>query len=126
MDKESDAKIKMRQQRRWNYAWIISTFLILGSALFGFAAKRNFFVCCLSISPRNACTANLKQIDGAKNTWALEGKKRAGAVVVDGDLFGTNLYVHYLRNKPDCLSGGRYSLRPVGQKPRCSVFGHTI
>jgi hypothetical protein len=123
MDNESVAETDTRQQRRWSYAWIISTFLILSSALFGFAAKRNFFVCCLSISPRNACIANLKQIDGAKMTWALEGKKPADTVVRDSDLFGPKLY---LRDKPQCPSGGGYSLRRIGQKPRCSVYGHTI
>lgn len=124
MDNESDAEIKSRQQHRWNVAWIISTLLILSSALVTFAAKNNFFVYgCHRPSPKNACVANLKQIDGAKNTWALEGKKPAGAVVRDSDLFGPSLY---LRDKPECLGGGRYSLRPIGQKPRCSVYGHAI
>lgn len=123
MDHESDAEAETRQQRRWRYAWIISAFLISGSALFTFAAKNNFFVYCHYMSPKNACIANLKQIDGAKNTWALEGKKSAGAVVKDSDLFSPQLYI---RDKPQCPGGGSYSLRRTGQKPRCSVFGHTI
>jgi hypothetical protein len=127
MNNELDDEMKVRQQRRWSYAWIISTLLILASAFFTFAAKNNFFYSrCGPVSPRNVCISNLKQIDAAKNTWALERKKPVGAVVRDSDLFGTNLYVHYLRDKPECISGGRYSLRPVGQKPRCSVYGHTI
>lgn len=123
MDNESDAEIKARHQRRWRWAWIISSFLILGSAFFTFAGKNSPFVCCLQITPRNACIANLRQIEGAKQTWALENKKRADAVAVDADLYGPQLYI---RDKPECPGGGRYSIRPVGLKTRCSVYGHTI
>jgi hypothetical protein len=124
MNNESDTEKLARQRRRWRHAWLISTFLILGSALFSFAAMNNFFVSrCGPISPRNTCIANLKQIDGAKMTWAFEWKKPAVTTVTDGDLFGPGLY---LRDKPQCPSGGSYSLRRTGQKPRCSVFGHTL
>jgi hypothetical protein len=125
MDNESDAEVEARQQRRWNYAWIISTFLILGSGLFTFAVKNNFFGygCIHRTSLKNVCIGNLKQIDGAKSTWALENKKPPGAVVVDGDLFGRTLYI---RDKPQCPSGGTYSLRRTGQKPRCTIPEHII
>jgi hypothetical protein len=69
------------------------------------------------------CFANLKQIDGAKATWALENKKENSDISTASDLFGTNAYV---RDTPMCPQGGTYSLRSVQQKPVCSHPGHTI
>ena len=44
------------------------------------------FIKAREASQKNACIANLKQIDGAKNTWALEQKKVNADVPVDSDL----------------------------------------
>ena len=74
-------------------------------------------------NPRNACVANLKQIEGAKATWALENKKLPTDVPQDSDLFGTN---RYLREKLNCSEGGTYSLGAVNEKPTCSIPGHTL
>jgi prepilin-type N-terminal cleavage/methylation domain-containing protein len=74
-------------------------------------------------SQRNACIANLKQIDGAKNTWALENKKVNTHVPVDSDLFGATLYI---REKPACPANGTYSLEQVDAKPECTIGNHTL
>ena len=39
-------------------------------------------------SQKNACIANLKQVEGAKATWALEMKKVNTDTLGDSDLFG--------------------------------------
>jgi len=52
---------------------------------------------------RNACIANLKQIDGAKATWALEQNKTSNPSVTV--LYGTNAY---LLEKPWCPDGENY------------------
>ena len=44
------------------------------------------FIKAREASQKNACIANLKQIDGAKNTWALEQKKVNADVPADADL----------------------------------------
>jgi|SRR5678815_1607689 prepilin-type N-terminal cleavage/methylation domain-containing protein len=66
---------------------------------------------------RNACIANLKQIDGAKATWALESKAASGATVADTDIYGTDKYI---RQAPDCPSGGSYGINKVDEKPTCT------
>ena len=81
------------------------------------------FIKAREFSQKNACIANLKQIDGAKNTWALEQKKVNADVPVDTDLFGTSLYI---RSKPGCPAGGTYSLLAVVEKPTCTTAGHTL
>src|SRR5512141_1691517 len=65
------------------------------------------FVKARAASQKNACIANMKQIDGAKATWALENKKVNTDSPTDGDLFGDTLYI---RAKPECPGGGTYAL----------------
>ena len=74
-------------------------------------------------SQRAACVANLRTIDGAKSTWALEQRKTGTDVPTDTDLFGQTLYI---KDKPNCPAGGTYSLNAVDQKPTCSVADHTF
>ena len=81
------------------------------------------FIKAREASQKNACIANLKQIDGAKNTWALEQKKVNADVPVDSDLFGTTLYI---REKPSCPANGTYNLLSVVTKPTCTTAGHTL
>jgi prepilin-type N-terminal cleavage/methylation domain-containing protein len=86
------------------------------------------FVKARSASQRNACIANLKQIDGAKGTWAMENKKHNADAVVDTDLFGNTAYI---RIKPACPGGGApYLLNQVDTLPSCTLGplpdGHTL
>ena len=74
-------------------------------------------------SQKNACINNLRQIDGAKATWALEQKKIGNDTPGDTDLFGTTLYI---REKPSCPAAGTYTINNVDTKPGCSVADHTL
>jgi len=75
------------------------------------------FVKARQISQKNACIANMKQIDGAKATWALEMKKNNADVPVFADLFGA---VAYIRRPPQCPSGAvDYVLNAVAAQQVC-------
>ena len=75
------------------------------------------FVKARTASQRNACIANLKQIEGAKATWALENKKTGGDSPGPGDLFGPDKYI---AKKPECpASPVDYVLNTVDQPPTC-------
>ena len=76
------------------------------------------FVKARAASQKNACIANLKQMDGAKATWALEQKQVDSNTPVDTDLFGTT---QYIRDKPLCPGGGTYTLGNVATRPLCSL-----
>jgi predicted RNase H-like nuclease (RuvC/YqgF family) len=67
------------------------------------------------------CIGNLKQIEAAKATWALQMHKAPNEMPLDADLFGPG---KYLPQKPVCPSGGVYTLGPVGGKPTCTAPGH--
>ena len=72
---------------------------------------------------QTACIANLKAIEGAKGFWALEMKKTDADVPTDADLFGPE---QAISQKPSCPAGGDYDLKPVSQKPTCTIPGHAL
>ena len=76
------------------------------------------FIKAREASQRNACIANLKQIDGAKQTWALETKQVAGATPTEAALYGPSLYI---RDTPECPANGAYTLGAVTAKPTCNL-----
>ena len=100
----------------------------LGAALGGLLVALLFTTSCDFASspprpPRQVCTQQLLQIDFAKQTWALEHNKTTNDTPVESDLFGTNAYIW---QKVSCPAGGVYQLRRVGEKPHCSIPGHTL
>ena len=86
------------------------------------------FIKAREASQRSACIANMKQIEGAKATWALEQKKLNASVPVATDLFGDTSYI---RVAPSCPAGtGAYVLTAVNVLQACpnvaSVPSHTL
>jgi prepilin-type N-terminal cleavage/methylation domain-containing protein len=83
------------------------------------------FVKARTLSQKNACIANLKQVDGAKATWAMELKKNNSDTPADTELFGATLYI---KDKPECPGGGTYSILAVDTKITCtlSAAGHSL
>ena len=83
------------------------------------------FVKARATAQKNACIANLKQIDGAVQQWALEQKKAATDTYATTD---TTL-LSYLKGSllPACPGGGTYTAgATVSASPTCSVSGHTL
>ena len=81
------------------------------------------FIKARSHSQQNACIENIRQIFGAKATWALENRKTPSDTPNFGDLFGPTLYI---RETPECPAGGVYNLQPVDTKPTCNIAGHSL
>jgi prepilin-type N-terminal cleavage/methylation domain-containing protein len=90
--------------------------LLAGIALPNFVKSRNR-------AQRNACINNLRQIDGAKEQWALESRKSAGSVT---DNAAVNSYIK--RGAPSCPGGGGYLYQNVDNPPTCSLsaLGHSL
>ena len=70
----------------------------------------------------NACINNLRQIDGAKQQWALENRKTATALVNQSEL------LHYFKGNamPVCPAGGVYTINTVSLAPICNIPGHAL
>ncbi len=80
------------------------------------------FVKARQTAQKNACVNNLRQIQGAKQMWALENKK------LDTDKPQESEIAEYLPNKhlPVCPAGGTYTFNAVSEKPECSISGHAL
>ncbi|HEX5218259.1 MAG TPA: hypothetical protein VFZ59_01725 [Verrucomicrobiae bacterium] len=70
----------------------------------------------------NGCINNLRQIDGAKNQWALEHQKTADAIPTAQDIapYFTDQII------PVCPAAGKYTLNAVSVAPTCSIPGHVM
>jgi len=76
----------------------------------------------LTIIHRNACINHLRELDGAKQQWALEKNKNVDAVPTEKDL------LPYLKGGvfPVCPDGGTYVINSVEALPTCTVAGHVL
>lgn len=70
-------------------------------------------------SHQNACIANLKQIQGAKEQFLLAGGTGSGegGAIVSGDLFGDEKYI---KVTPKCPAGGTYTIGGADTDPTCN------
>jgi general secretion pathway protein G len=67
------------------------------------------------------CINNLRQIDVAKQAWALEQKKGPTDVPTTSDL------LPHLNGKfPTCPAGGSYNINAVSAAPECSIPKHVL
>jgi len=80
------------------------------------------FVRARNTAQTNACVNNLRQIDGAKQQWALEQKKQDTSVPDLTDI------TPYLKGgqMPQEPASGTYSILAVNTNPTCTVTGHTL
>ncbi|HTL59534.1 MAG TPA: DUF4190 domain-containing protein [Candidatus Limnocylindrales bacterium] len=81
------------------------------------------FVKARNVAMTNMCVNNLRQIDAAKQMWAVEKNKDGSQTPTGQDL------TPYLKRDFTafvCPAGGTYSINSVGEKPACSVAGHEL
>ena len=71
---------------------------------------------------KGTCINNLRQLDGAKEQWALESRRNAGDAVEVADI---SPYLVW-KSLPTCPAGGLYSLGKIGEFPTCSENGHAL
>ncbi len=82
------------------------------------------FIKARETSRTKACVSNLKQIDAAKEQWAMDNKAAAGATIDGGlaDLVGAD---NYIKATPECPAGGDYEVEAIGTDPTCSLAAST-
>src|SRR5215208_7487335 len=76
------------------------------------------FVKARTTAQKNACINNLRQIDGAKEQWALEDKQKAGTAVTATEQALINKYIKGDAT-PKCPAGGNYTYNAVDTAPTC-------
>jgi hypothetical protein len=81
-------------------------------------------------SPANACINDMREIDAAKNKWALEHNAKTNDVVTLGDIkpclvpYGEPngfIKLDANGNLPKCPSGGIFTIGKIGEPPTCSL-----
>src|SRR5579864_1770490 len=83
------------------------------------------FVRARTTSQTNACINNLRQIDGAKQQWALETHQLSTASP------GQTSIQPYLGrgtsgNYPLCPANGSYTINNVSTAPTCNIANHVL
>ncbi|MCL5736712.1 MAG: prepilin-type N-terminal cleavage/methylation domain-containing protein [Actinobacteria bacterium] len=68
-------------------------------------------------SRAKSCTANLRQIETAKEQNAMDNK------LSDGDAVVGTLWPDYIKDEPKCPSGGTYTVDVIGTYASCSIGG---
>jgi hypothetical protein len=109
-------QVRSSTARVWKVPIVLT--ILVGCAAIAWGVR--WVIIARTESARGACISNLKTIQGAKDTWALEFKKTTNDVATDSDLFGDTKYI---REKPVCPEGGVYSIGRVGSYPTCSIGG---
>jgi prepilin-type N-terminal cleavage/methylation domain-containing protein len=80
------------------------------------------FVKARLLTQKNSCINNLRQIDGAKQEWALENSKSANATVSSASIqpyIGRGLTGQW----PLCPGGGSYVVGDMNTMAVCSLAG---
>ena len=102
----------MKKNKGFTLIEIMIVVMIIGILL---AIAVPNFVRARDTSRASTCVANLKQVDSAKEQYAMENRLGAGATVTQA-----NIVPNYIRTFPACASGGTYTIATVGTNPSCS------
>ena len=74
-----------------------------------------------TLSQASTCMANLKQIETAKETWALQTSQPVTATPLQTDLVPA-----FMKSFPSCPSSGTYTIGTLSVRPTCTIAGHVI
>jgi hypothetical protein len=105
-------------------AGFITGYVGLGFMLLTLPIAIPNFIRARQTAQMNACINNLRQIDNAKQQWALENHQGKDSVPTWADL---QKYLDAKQTTPlKCPADGTYSINAVGESPTCTVANHRL
>jgi len=113
------SKLIKRSQKGFTLVEIMIVVLIIGILL---AIAVPNFIRARESSRAKSCVANLKQIESAKEQWAMDTKAAPNATPTAADLYGTT---QYIKTTPVCPSAGTYTIGDMATRPTCSIGPNT-
>lgn len=76
------------------------------------------FVKARETAQKNACINNMRQIESAKDQWAIENKKTTGDIVTSD-----NVSAYIKGGYPTCPASGAYTIGVIGTNVLCDKHG---
>ena len=74
-----------------------------------------------------SCITNLKEINSAKEQWAMDFRKDNDDSPVKSNLTTEGADSgKYLKKWPSCPEGGNYTIERIGESPTCDIAGHML
>ncbi len=107
----------MRIGGRYGYTLveILIVVLIIGILL---AIAVPSFISARERARASACRSNLRQIQAAKEQWAMANNQGTSATPT-----WANLTPDFIQQQPNCPSGGTYTIGNMSTNPTCSIGG---
>lgn len=104
------------KKRRGGFTLIEIMIVVLIIAILLAIAVPNFLRA-RETSRAKSCQGNLRQIETAKEQWAMDTKAAANATLPAG--IGTDLVPNYIKTNPACPSNGTYAAGDMSTRPAC-------
>jgi prepilin-type N-terminal cleavage/methylation domain-containing protein len=115
--------MKKRTSRKGGFTLVEIMIVVAIIGLLAAIAIPNF-VKARNTAQATGCINNLRQIDGAKQTWALEKGQGPDASPQDTDL-KPYIKLDNKNNIPGCPAQGHYTIGNVGTLPTCDLSSRT-
>jgi hypothetical protein len=105
-------------KKKSSSAKIIAAMVFCSFAAFVFVVVIPNLIRARLTTASNACINNLRQIDGAKQQWALENRKQSNDIPTGAEI---SIYLGRDGKMPVCPQGGTYTMGRVDEDPTCSI-----
>jgi prepilin-type N-terminal cleavage/methylation domain-containing protein len=109
------SKLCKRAHKGFTLVEIMIVVLIIGILL---AIAVPNFIRARETSRAKSCVANLKQIEAAKEQWAMDTKASPTDTPPESQLYGVDKYI---KTTPACPANGTYTIGNMATRPTCSI-----